>query len=236
MKLKTNLFERITQHFYEDGGDIHWWIDEEDEADFLETFSDAVEDGSLKKTDTRVINGKQWNEWWIGGVYGDYEGKIVNEECPKCGHVLVDPEMDYDKNDEPVIDARFCSNHDCDYVNESFKKASDANDKYWEDLRNKPPEKQIRVAGETVFEFVERVGLSLDKRSGVKKCKDYYWMPCSICGQTIPNSDFYIGQDTGFATVFFGHTCEDGKNVNYPSVGTPFKKEAKEKWYGVLGR
>jgi len=60
--LLRNPFEQITQHYYEDGNDIHWWIDEEDEADFLASWGHPEENPDLKKTDTRTINGKQWNE------------------------------------------------------------------------------------------------------------------------------------------------------------------------------
>lgn len=229
MKLKTNLFEQITQHFYEDGDDIHWWIDEEDEEGFLETHSDFLESG-LKKTDTRVLSGKAWNDWWIGGVYGDYEGTFISEECPRCKHLLVEREEEIEETGEDVK-VIHCSNHDseCGYRCDEFKRVQNLNDSY----EKKPyvPEKQIRLAGETVFEFVERVGLQLDRKDKFVVLSDNYWTECCVCKETVPCSDFYIGQETGFATVFFSHdNCTNGG----PSIGVPFKKETKEKWNGLL--
>lgn len=237
MKLKTNLFEQITQHFYEDGGDIHWWIDEEDVEDFISTWCDD-DPNNVKKTNTRVINGKQWNEFWIGGVYGDYEGEFVNEICPTegCGHLLVEPShMENDKTGEPVDKPRFCSNHDseCGYTSESLIKCHEANEKYWSDMRNKPPEKQLRLVGEDVFQFVKRVGLSLDRKDNIIIKDKNYWSDCTVCKRTVPASDFYIGQETGFAVVHFSH--DDCTNSG-PSIGVTFSKKTKEAWCGILGK
>jgi len=235
MLLKINLFEQITQHFYEDGNDIHWWIDEEDEKDFLESWGCPEENPDLKKTDTRIINGKQWNEFWIGGTYGEYEGTFSDQECPNCEHLMVNTDMEIEETGEDVK-VQFCSNYDsdCGYVNEEYRRVLKLNASY----EKKPyiPESKIRLAGETVFEFVERVGLSCDKKPDkFVVLNDNYWTECTICKETVPCTDFYIGSGTGFASVFFDHVCKDGKPSNgCPSTGTPFKKSTKEKWNGLL--
>ena len=225
MKLKTNLFERITQHFVDDGLDIHWWIDDDFIDEFKEIHSDSFDSGEAKITDTRIISGKEWNEFWIGGCYGDYEGVFVNEECD-CGHLLVNPEKEESPN------ARFCSSHDCDFINEEFKKYQDEENAKWEEIRNKPPEMKIRLAGEDIFEFCKRVGLQMDKKTGYFIKDNNYWTDCVVCKRDVPASDYFIGQDSGFATVHFSHDdCTNGG----PSVGVPFKKETKEEWGNLLG-
>jgi len=230
MKLKTNLFECITQHYVEDGYDMHWWIDDEDLEDFKETWSDAFEEENeeykAKITDTRELSGKEWNEWWIGGTYGDCEGIITNEPCPKCEHILVDPE----ELEEPT--ARFCSNHECDYINEAYEAYSKKLKKTFSRDSNEPPEIKIRLEGEDVFQFCKRVGLQMDARNDKFYIKDNtYWSPCIVCKKDIPVSDFYIGQRSGFAVVHFSH--EDCSNGG-PSVGVPFKQKTKDEWDNLL--
>jgi len=228
MKLKTNLFERIKQHFVDDGGDIHWWIDDDYLEEFKEIYSDQFKDGDIKITDTREISSKKWNEWWIGGIWGEYEGILVDENCPTCGHLLVDPEKT-DRDDNPLPACRYCT--DCDYVNDDLKAHHEAELKFWEDLSNKPPENRIRLEGETIFEFTKRVGLQMDKRTDYQIKNDNYYTNCVICKRDIPADDYYIGQDSGFAMITFSH--EDCTNGG-PCVGTPFKKEAKEEWNNLL--
>ncbi len=225
MKLKTNLFERITQHYYEDGCDIHWWIDDDEEEEFL-NFWDENDD--LKKTDARVISGKEWNEFWIGGIFGDYEGEFVNEVC-ECGHLLIKPNRHEDYFTETE---RHCS--DCEWENNEMTMFWAKNKEEWKGFRdpNKPPELKLRLAGEDIFDFAKRVGLQLEKRDKFYIKDDNYWTECVVCERTIPADDFYIGQGTGMAMITFSH--DDCKNGG-PCVATPFKKETKEKWNNILG-
>jgi hypothetical protein len=231
MKLKENLFERIVQYFVEDGGDMYWWVDSDELEDIKCMFSESFENGSAVITDEKVISGKEWNEWWLGSTFGDCEGVFVNELCNICSHLLVDPEMELESDNTPVIDARFCSNSDCSYANDSYIKANEANAEYRKDLRDAPPEMQIRLAGENVFDFAKRVGLVMDKKEGISTMDDTYWTDCVVCKKSVPVSDYYIGQSTGFAAIHFSHN--DCSNSG-PSIGTPFKRSAKLEWNSVL--
>ena len=224
---RKNDFEWIKQEFYEDGGDIHWWIDEDEIEEFLLSWGDDVPNGTmLKKTDERTIRGKEYNEWMIGNVFGDYEGDFVDEDCPECEHLLVKPNRheDYFTGNE-----LHCSNHDCKWHNEAMKTFWDKNEAEWAEMRdpNKPEEIKIRIAGETIFEFAKRVGLELDGKGNFYIKDDNYWTDCMVCKRSIPADDFYIGQGTGFAMITFSHDdCTNGG----PCIGTPFKKETKEEW------
>lgn len=229
MKLRTNLFERIKQHFVDDECDMHWWIDDDELEEFKKVHSDSFDSGEAKITDTREVSGKEWNNWWIGGVWGDFEGVIVNEDCPECGHLLVDPERE-NREGESLPKCRYCT--DCDYMSDEFKKHREDDKKYWKELRNKPPEKKIKLEGETVIEFAKRVGIQMFKKTGYYIKSDNYWTKCTVCKREVPANDYYIGQDSGFAVITFSH--EDCTNGG-PCIGVPFKKETKKEWANLLG-
>ena len=219
---RKNDFEWIKQHYYEDGGDIHWWIDDDNLADFLKEWgNESDEHEDLKKTDERTIRGRQYNEWMIGNVFGDYEGDFVDEDCPECEHLLVVPDRmeDYLTGKE-----RFCSNGSCKYENEEMTTFWEKNEEEWDKIKdpNKKPEFKIKVAGETIFEFEKRVSLSMLESRGFFVRDDNYWTTCVTCKREIPADDFYIGQETGFAMITFSHDdCTNGG----PSIGVPFKKK-----------
>lgn len=228
MQLKINLFEQITQHFYEDGNDIHWWIDEEDEADFLETHSDWLEDGSLKKTDTRVLSGKAWNDWWIGGTYGDYEGTFSDQECPNCEHLMVNSELEIEETGEDVK-VQFCSNHNssCGYVNEEYRRVLKLNNEYEKVETPEPP--KFRIEGESLLDFCKRTKIDLERRKDAYFKDDTHYNICTVCKNHVPVNDYYIS--FGYAIVCYKHdNCSNGG----PSVLVPFTKKEQDKWSGLL--
>lgn len=218
MKLKTNLFERITQHFYEDGGDVHWWIDESEEADFIESWGD---DHDVKKTGTRVISGKAWNEMAIGSPYGDFEGYFMNEDCPHCGHLLVMPAGTTQEENH-----RFCS--ECSYRNEELRTCEDEFDK---NIRNSKPEGKLTIPNETIFEFMKRTGLEVNERDNVTVQAGKIWTMCVKCKRVVPAKEWFIGTETQMAIISFAHdNCTNGG----PLFATPFTKKAHDKLMDIL--
>lgn len=216
MTKRKNPFVRTKQLFYDDGLDIHWWVDEEDHKWFLDQFSDL----EPKLLDERTINGKEYNEWMIGNQFGDYEGEYVDEDCPLCEHLLVLPDC-HSMSDKYTPNGKeyFCSNFECDYENEHYKAYREEDARYWEEFRNKPESPKFREVGQTLEQFVERYKFGRFEKE----------VECTVCKRTVPVSDFYLS--FGYAIISYSH--EDCSNGG-PSVLRPQGEKAKE-WANLLG-
>lgn len=226
MTKKKDTFELVKQHFYEDGNDIHWWINDDEVEDFLVSWGEDNPD--LEKTDERTLRGKEYNDWIVGNVYGDCEGEFVDEKCPICGHFTVVPmgHEEYFTEKE-----RFCSNLDCDWVNSEMTAYEESRRLEWERPKDSKPEVKLRVAGETIFEFVKRVKLDMRTKDNVFIKDDNFWSECIVCKRQVPASDFYISKGSGFAVVHFSH--DDCTNKG-PSIGVPFTQETKKEWGSLV--
>jgi hypothetical protein len=226
---KVNPFIRIKQYKYTDHeldengeiklfGNFMWWIDEDDLEDFKEVHADGFESGEIKLIEERVIKGVDYNNWLIGNVYGDYEGKYVDETCPKCGHLLVLPDLiDHDRDPRPSGDERFCSNNECDHTNAEYDNYLAEDEKFWEELASKP-EVKIKEPGQTLEEFNEKYGMEAPVE-----------MECIKCKRIVPAKEWY--RNKGYAVVSYKH--ENCSNQG-PSMAVPLGKEA-EKWANLLG-
>jgi hypothetical protein len=212
MKRKTNLFEQIKQFHVQDGPDLNWFIDECDMENFKEMCPDLFEDGQNPVVGERVLNGKEWNEWAIGSVWGDFEGHVVDEDCPKCGHLLVAPNeaVDEFKGRKP----RYCS--ECEFVNEDLLEIEKEEEKEREALRNEPPKPKFRVAGQTLQEFCAHYEIDFEKKQ---------FSECYRCKAAMVASDFY--RVSHYAVISYSHK-EESSCVNQPFMFKPLGEKQKE--------
>lgn len=233
---KKNPFERFKQYYYSDNdfdekgevtsrGDINWWIDEDDLEDFKEQWEEQLTSGDIKLIEEREINGKEYNEWIIGNYFGDFEGKYMDEECPECQCLLVDPECrEHDdsnhefKRVQPTGKERFCSNHECEYVSEEFDAYLKSDEEFWTWLGKQPELPKFREDGQTFEEFCEKYGFEAKPT-----------MECITCKNIVPYSDFY--RNKMGAHISYSHDECTNKG---PSIYRPLGKEA-EKWASLLG-
>lgn len=217
MKKKTNLFEKIKQFHVVDIPEISWWIDECDWPNFKDMFPDLFEDGNNPVKGERILNGKEWNDWIIGSVFGDYEGHVMDEECPDCGHLLVAPneaEGEF-KGKSP----RFCS--ECEFVNDDLIAIEEEEEAESERARNAPSEPKIRLEGQTLEQFCNKYGF---------KYPEALKMNCIQCKRDITPSDFY--RTKSMAIIIYSHThtgCQ-----NQPAHVSPQGEKRKE-WKDLLG-
>jgi hypothetical protein len=221
MKRKTNLFEQVRQfHVIDEENGINWWVNEDEWEDFKEQWSDYFEEESNFLRGERVISGKKYNESLIGAPFGDHEGTIVDEDCPKCGHIMAEADMmivdeEDKKKFEGLTSPRFCT--DCDYMNSDATIMFEREQKFWDDIRNAPPAPRYREAGQTLDEFLAKYEFSYD--NSIKTCVQ--------CGNEVSVSDFYRTKDYAFVEFMDGHAghCKNGG----PTLVRPLG-EKQEMW------
>ena len=124
----------------------------------------------------------------IDQPFDDLSNRFVDEECPECSHLLV---MHSDNG-------KFCSNHDCPYMDEDFRKYKES----FKVDRSAPPSPKFREAGQTIEEFMEKYGFKplsedLDR--------------CVECNERPEVSDFYRTKSGAFIEYLNGH-AEDCTN------------------------
>lgn len=235
---KKNPFERFKQYYYTDSefdangeitshGDINWWIDEEDLEDFKEMWEEQIAAGEVVRLEEREINGKQYNEWINGNIFGDYEGTFVDEECPECQHLLINPDniqhtLDEDKEFvrvQPSDKDRFCSNSECSYESPEQIAYRKSDNDYWNWLHEQPELPKFREPGQTLEEFCQQYEFSDIKNPTT----------CTVCKRQVPVSDFYRNK----LGAFISYEHDDCSNGG-PTIIRPLGKEA-EKWGKLLG-
>lgn len=207
---KVNPFVYINQYFYTNDNDVHWWIDEDELETFKSDWEEEIKSGEMYSTETRKIKGNDYNKWLIENCpFGDYEGDFVDEECPKCDHILVRP------TDEIYKD-RFCSNFECDYENEHF---SNRKTKEMEERESNKSKPDIKVIENLEYkEFCEKYGIRSSS----------YTKECVICKKIVGVKSWYLIK--GYAVVSYEH--DDCKNAG-PCVAVPIGK-TKETWNNLL--
>ena len=210
MKKKTS-FEKVKQYFFSDKGDLNWWVDEEDLEDHKEVWEDNPEMLEVKKE--RTISGHEYNKWLIGNVYGDYEGNFTDEEC-SCGHLLIFPDDGDCKGKE-----RFCSSHDCEFVNKEMKEYQDAEEVKWKRISDAPELPRFREEGQTIEEFMKKYGFTTFKPED---------KTCVVCKKQVEVSDFY--RTAEYAAVLFEH---EGCTNKGPAIFIPQGKKAED-WAKIL--
>ena len=147
----------------------------------------------------------------IGSVFGDYEGTVVDYDCPECGHLLV---QDNDGNPSH----KFCS--DCSWFSPELAKHHADKEAEFSANRGKEVPK-LRVEGDTLEAFMERHGF----REGREVGKE-----CTVCKRKdLPVTDFYVSTE-GYAIISFTH--EDCSNGG-PAAMLPLGKK-KEEWNKLL--
>jgi uncharacterized protein with PIN domain len=219
-KRKSNPFERIKQYYVEDkDNDIYWWINEDGWEEFKDNFQDFFLDPKFHEGKTREINGKQYNEWLFEQSFGEFEGTIVDADCPECGHLLVktESEIGFDEEDkklyEGLHDLFFCS--DCTYRSEDQIKLDQREADKWEAIKNAPEKPKFRVPGQTLEEFINHY--KFDKLRLEDKV-------CVVCKKEVEVSDFYRTED--HAVIIFKH---EGCTNSGPAIFIPQGKNA-EQW------
>lgn len=208
---KKNPFIRFKQHIYQEY-DRLVWVNEDELDRYVENFKEDIEEGDVFIKESRIINGKTFNEELIGSVFGDFEGYLIDEECPECSHLLVTPEGGLDSR-------KFCSNYDCNYANEAFTEWQKEDELHWKQLREAPPSPIFREVGLDLGGFIEKYGFS-----DIKPLRE-----CTVCLRQIPINDFFV--QGGYAMITYVH--EDCSNGG-PCVAIPIGKE-KDKWNSILG-
>lgn len=216
MTKRKNPFVRVKQTYYEDGGDVHWWVDEDELEEFKSNFCEESDEENMPKaTATREISGRDWNKFIIEQcTFDDHQGDFVDEDCPQCEHFLVHI------NNSPE-DTRICSNFDCEYENDSLKKYYAEEEAEILEAKNSPPKPKFRVVDQTLEQFCKQHGFKFDDR--ITK------MTCIVCKKLIPNPDFFL-QD-GYAIINYDH--EDCEN-NGPTIATPVSKKKIDEWAKLL--
>lgn len=213
MVQRKNPFVRVKQYYYEDGGDVHWWIDEDDLEDFKSNFCDPEEtdeENLPKLIETREISGRDWNKFIVEDcTFDDCQGNYIDEDCDECGSFLVH------LNDTPE-DSRICS--ECDYQNDSFKKHLAQEEEEEVIRKSKPESPKFREPDLTVEQFAKKYHLQLDRPRDMK---------CVVCKDELEWGDYFI--QNGYAIITEKHktntTCHNG-----PCIATPFSKKEKEAW------
>lgn len=175
-----------------------------------------------------TVQNREYNKLHIYGRHFDnHDNFIVDEDCPECGHLLVEKEnMVYEESDVDHDNGvfkrvgKFCSG--CDYIDQALKDHHEADDARWKAIRETPPEPQFREAGQTLEEFAEKYSFGLDKKDPV----------CVSCKRNVGVSDFYRTKDYAFIIHGKGH-AEDCENNHCPATIRPLGKQA-EKWARLI--
>lgn len=227
---RKNPFKRTTQYYVDDGENISWWVDEDELEEFKQQWcSDNGEDGpkweDIFKGKTRELSGKEWNDWMIGSPWGDYEGTIIDKDCPLCGCFLVNPDEGGYHSDSYDGSEEHCSNYDCDYKNQKMVDAlAIIATKRKEDAET-PPLPEFREPGQTVEEFAEKYGICLET-------KEKNPPVCTQCKNITSVSDFYRTKDCAIIIYGKGH-AEDCKNKDCPALLVPLGKQ-REFWRKIF--
>jgi len=200
---KVNPFVILNQYHYQDE-EHSFWVLEHDLEEFKEQWKDALANGmKLIKQDT--IKGNVFNSSIIGNIVGEYEGFIIDLECPACEALLVDYHGD----------GYYCT--ECDYENEQLVQ-SQLEER--ERINNYTPPPKMKEAGQTLEEFVTKYGFSKEVFTPKQcvKCKLNINKP----------TDFY--RIKGYAII----TWEHGDCTNKgPSCAIPLGDEVN-KWLDLL--
>lgn len=222
MTKRRNPFEQVKMWTIHDPDNGSWW--HEDFESFKDDLRNYVQDDKpLSQVGIEVsfkkMNGKAYNEMLVGSVFGDHEATFVDFDCPKCGHMAVNP----NGHEEESL---HCSSHDCDWMNEQCTKVFKEEEEEWSKIRSKSKEEtpKIRLEGDTLEAFMDRYGFEKLKGKGLEK-------ECVKCKQTVTPSDFYLS--FGYAIVDYAHKekeCDNGMCVLIPA-----SKEEKKKWGELLG-
>lgn len=213
---KVNPFQQVKIWTVDHPGNYYTW--HIDFKSFKDDLRSHMEDGPELAIRSKGItisfekmNGKRFNEFLLKNTFDENGGTIVDEECPKCQHLLGIP---YDKKAE----SRACTG--CDYVNESLLKEHKEEEREWSELRNKPVSR-LRVEGDTLAAFIKRHRIVLSDGNS---------MYCCVCKGTFMPNDFYVSTE-GYAIVDYAHP-ESGCD-NRMSQVVPVGKQ-KAIWIGAL--
>lgn len=208
MTQRKNPFVRVKQTFFEDGGDVHWWVDEDELEEFKSNFCDPEEtdeENLPKATATRELNGRDWNKFIIEQCsFDDHQGVFIDQDCPECGHFMVQLNSCNEKE-------LMCS--DCEYQTPELVEYYKKEDEEIEASKNKPPSPKIREVGQTLEQFIE-------KHFHHSKDIKYRQTSCCVCKRELTNPDFYI--QGGYAIISFKH--EDCTNGG-PCHAVPFSQK-----------
>ena len=216
-------FGKTTFYFIEEmvpkGGYPVWMQDWSYETtEDLESWMETVDSNLSKeekpefKIDKLVMQNREYNKKHIYGCpFDDSSSIIVNEDCPKCGHLMIRQE---DKG-------KFCSNWDCAYINDELIRWQKYDKERWDKIRNKPPSSKLREAGQTLEQFAKKYKFVLLNH------KD---KTCALCNQPLRVSDFYRTKE--YAAIEYNDGHAEGCN-NGPCIMIPLGKEA-EKWADII--
>lgn len=225
MTRRRNAFERVKQYYVDDGGDIHWWIDEDELEDFKNNWLDGVNWEEVHKPeDVRELSGHEWNKWMVGQPFGDYEGTFIDEDCPECGHFLVLATCNHEELAEDQSKLKHCSEfNDCSYETPEMKEYCKKVEEYWTRPKEKKESPKFREPGQTLEQFCEKYKIELSRKVNTF---------CVCCKMKVEPSDYYV--ITGYAMVVFGKGhAEKCENKHCPVTAVPIGKE-RDKWSKIL--
>lgn len=193
------------------------WTLKEDLDELLKTIEDHVEKDPRRFMDIKIeklSNHKFMEEYIYGNPFDDDQSVYSREECPECSHLLVDAEKDEDSG-------RFCSNHDCSYVDEKLKTLQEEEKAKLKRIKENPSPR-VHDIGLSLEQFCEKYGIDLSRHSEMKKCVR--------CKKEIVPTDWFLMMKPGMAVVSYEHEdCDNG-----PCVMVPFSKKAKKEWSDLL--
>ena len=138
------------------------------------------------------MRNRDFEQKYIFGCYDEnYGGTVLDKDCPKCGHLLIEQAF-----------GSSCS--ECDYGDEEYLK----HEKDLEDSRNAPPLPRFREEGQTFEEFSKKYRFDLDRlstRAG----------ECVRCKSTMNLKDFYRTSEYA-AIEYVCPNCDNGAGVFIP--------------------
>lgn len=203
---EINPFKVINQFLVETGDEKIVFDTMEEVNDFKSNFED---DDEFKIT-PRTLNGKQYNDWLIGSRWGD-SSEIIDEDCPKCGHLLAkDTQYDVGHEDREY---KFCTDHECGFTTYQER----------EPIHVEHP--KFREVGQTAEQFCKKHKFSDQSINDLKIC--------TACKQEMTIDDFYTSD--GNAWLTFKHKEDNGCTNKGGAIITPFSEKQKNFWGNILG-
>lgn len=196
------------EQFFTEYGYEHAELDSAE--DTMRMVAEHVSPGTVISFTVREMKNWEYNKKHvIGTIWGDHEGVVVDENCPKCEHLLI-----FDDSHE----GKYCSNHDCGYIDEDYEKNAFK-------PRDKDNKGRTLYVNEPVEEFAKKHGIELfDRKRGEKcvKCKthDVKYTKCGITK---------TGDGSSYAFVAGECICK-----NKYSIAVPFNDSAKNFWRGII--
>lgn len=186
------------------------WTLKEDLDDLLDTIEEHVGEDPENFLDIKIekIRNKTFMDTYIyDSPFDDIMNFFTKEECPVCEHLLVEA-------DKVEKVGKFCSNHDCSYVDEKYTEYIENKRKLYE--RKEEPCIRLHDVGLNLKNFCKKYGIQLRDRD-IK--------PCVVCKKEVVPSDWFLIK-SGMAVISYEHeNCK-----NNPCIMVPFSEKAKKQW------